>query len=142
MHINPVRLILAAGLALLALRYLFVLIDGYDVFEGNNDPETDWMNYVTGGALGFEVAKRKGFGWAILAGVILAITCECIRWLLIIPTLASRVGWEYFGERWQYIVSWVTISLIVSTALVGLCALAGALLSRYRLFRNASSTVS
>jgi hypothetical protein len=91
--------ILAFGLFLLAMRYISVLVEGYDVVEGNNDPRADWVNYSTCGALGFAVARYRKPKWGALAGSVLAVVGTVISWLLIIgawaPFVVVNRGWDF-----------------------------------------------
>jgi len=144
MQINPVRLILSAGLVLLVLRYLSVLIGGYDVFEGINDLKADWVNYLTGGALGFEVGKRKGIPLAIGMGALFAVICESIRWLLIVFGLAKSIGWDwdFIGQRWPIFERLIIENQILVTLVISACALTGAWLAQWKWLRERHLPVS
>src|SRR5438093_4316475 len=124
MAVTVNRIILAVALLLLIWRYIDVLITGYDLFEGNNDPRADWVNYVAYTSVGFESARRNGVRLAIFAGTLVSALCVIVRLLLISAAWQQVLGWErmtsfWLPELWKLSV----FELIIGTLAWAVCAL-------------------
>src|SRR6476661_9659333 len=84
--------ILVIGLFLLIARYFSVFINGYDIFEGINDPRANVIDYLTYGAAGFVAAGYWGLKRGALVGALMAVAGVVISWSLIVGAWVSVSG--------------------------------------------------
>ena len=124
-------LILAFALIMLVLKYTVVMADGYDTFEGMNDPEADWLNYLTYTTLAFVVARHKPLWWAVAASTVLAIVAEGIRQLIIITAFASTLRWPSITHIfWQNYTMQAVLLFIIALVVGAVLGILGGLLAR------------
>lgn len=133
------------AVCLAALGFLIILTtNGVNLYlgrawleEGQLTPV--WVRAFAYLALGYALGRYKGFRLVMVVGLVILLTDLALEGIIRLVTVPQEYGyyWEYVGDVWHDWLSNMAVSTIVSI----LCVAAGAVLSRWRLFRSSARPV-
>jgi hypothetical protein len=102
-ELGAIGLIACAGFLVILANYLFVLLDGYDWFEGHWYFTPAWFRLATYFCLGSLVVKHKGFWFGSALSLVVALTDALLDFLVFIPSqqyMAGAQWWKLLQATW------------------------------------------